>query len=360
MIRLPVLELATKKYRKKVLAIFAVLVTVFVVAASLEPHGLSASVLGRTIQTTGYVKTLVGSTLTIGGGNGEDYLLHQTNYLAAWSTLLGEIKQWHFNTMRLAFSFSDCAVNPATSRHTCSVINYTKMDAVIDYLYSNEYRVILDLHNWCDMSQYCGSPSWHSNWQDVARHYKGDIRIIGFELFNEPSNNTGTWYPQTVKSRSDLAVQFASLTDEIRAIDPSRTMVWADPQYYLWCLTGSNPHSLAAGTYRENVIFDWHCWMSAPSKDTYAASVSFAQTKMNYAVVWQQSYPSSKQWMGEFGVEGVVSGYQFNATNQQALCVTEINICLQQGWGFCFWLWYEDCQFNTPDTYPAVLRASNY
>jgi hypothetical protein len=358
----------TKKHSRKVLAVFLV----FCVASSFVATVMVVSAFYFAYANLA-LAPLSGNFYHVGAsiaayGDGEDYLLWSANtgYLNSWATLLTEMSQWHFNTIRLAFSFADCPVNPDTGGHTQSVLDFMKMDQVISLLYSKGYSVIFDLHNWHDMYQYCGSPAWHTNWQDIANHYKGDSRIIAFELFNEPYNSSDgnplqaqMWYPGTITSRADLARQYATLTDEIRRVDPTRTVVWADPVDYL---ETNATDLLPSNAARSNVIFDWHGWMGDPTKDTHAASVAYARQKMSEVITWQQTYPSTKQWLGEFGAFNSVNDHQFALANQEALCETEINICAAHGWGFSFWLWgqnYSSTEVNSY-VYSNILANSNY
>jgi hypothetical protein len=241
-------------------------------------------------------------------------------------------------------------------------MDYDSMESVITYVYSRGYRVILDLHNFHNLYQYCGSPAWYANWCNVASRFKGDRRIIGFELFNEPYNFTSanptwteTWYP-TIKSKTDLAWAFANLTDQIRAIDKDRTVVWADPMSYFQTTSTS---ILPIGSYRENCIFAWHGWAGAAYYATdYNGTIQRATNKINRMIWWSQQYPSSKQWLGELGMYKLYNGILFDYTCQRDYDVTLVNACVDNGWGFSLWLWSN--QHCGAANYTDVLLRSNW
>jgi hypothetical protein len=292
------------------------------------------------------------TSLFIGGGDGENYVLGNStgDYLGAWNLLLDNLGQWHFNVMRLAFSFADSPVNSTTRMHDHTPIDYATMDNVIALLFSKGYRVILDCHNYEDMEGWFGSQAWSNDWFALATHYKGDHRILAYELFNEPSSLT---WSSDVTSQADVAQAYANLTDRIRSIDLSRTMVWESQRYL--------GQSLPSDAVRDNIIFTWHAWMVNPLyANDLNGTINAALQEINEALQWQQQYPNSTQWFGEFGVEDVLNGVQFNATCQRAFDVTLINACIEHDWGFCFWVWNYEWIRGPALDFDSILEASNY
>ena len=306
-----------------------------------------------------------GNVAVIGSGIGEHYNLD--DYLTStgltpvqkWAVLLDEISIYHFNTLRLTFDFVDCPVGGGLS----PIMNYDSIEPIIAYVYSRGYRVILDLHNWHNLYHYCGSPNWYTNWCNVASRFKGDNRIIGFELFNEPTNTYGssnpewyeTWHP-SITSRADLARAYANLTDQIRAIDKDRTVVWADPMSYFQTTSTT---LLPVGSFREDCIFAWHGWMGTASlANDYNGTIAKAVTKVNRMIWWKQQYPTSKQWLGEFGMYSLLNGVQYNYTCQRDYDVTLVNACVDNGWSFNFWFW-SNMHWGAGD-YKEVMRLSKW
>jgi hypothetical protein len=153
---------------------------------------------------------------------GEDYLLYYNNGSPeVWlqSGTLDHFTNWECNTMRLGFAFSDAY--PAPFEHAHSDYVESKMDRVIEIFDTIGVKVILDNHNVGDHHDYLGSQAWIENWKAIAQHYKGDQRIAGFNIFNEPAKYT--WH-ESVTTKEEFLQACADLIDDIRAIDPTRTI----------------------------------------------------------------------------------------------------------------------------------------
>ncbi len=311
---------------------------------------------------------------TKGTGIGDDYLLYhngihipETDYLSAWNQYLSWVEPYHFNTVRLSFSFSDCPPNPDTGIQTHSVFNYTKMDQILSLLDSHGYQAVLDLHNWRDFYQYLGSSNWEDNWKDVATYYMGDDRILGFELFNEPYNEdfglldeqTYMWDPSII-SKDDLVWAYANLTDQIREIDPLRIVIWADPKDYLQ----ENPDSLLPeGSSRENIMFAWHNWghWNTTIENDLEANLAYLQEKIDRMLWWQEQYPETTQWLGEFGMRVPP---EYSIEPQKARVLKMMNTCLENNWGFILWqlFWKPGLvlEYSYVDTLYVLEEESNY
>ena len=90
---------------------------------------------------------------------GEDYLRYYENADpdVAWaSDFMAHFVKWNCNTARLAFAFAD-APTTGSGRHTDSVYDQAKMDRVLEIFDSYGIKVIFDLHNVGDHTNYLGS-----------------------------------------------------------------------------------------------------------------------------------------------------------------------------------------------------------
>lgn len=252
-------------------------------------------------------------------------------------------QRWGFNTARLSFVFPDQPFDPALDR---PILDYNKLDEVLNILEGYGIKVIIDCHNYRALAGWCGSQAWIDDWLAFAQRYKGDKRILGYELFNEPFSSQ--WAPN-IQSRDDLCWAFANLTDAIRAIEPSRTIVWCDPGYLF------NPaKELTAGTYRSNVIFDFHAW--AWDKNwSVAEALQEAQDRINLADHWKTLYPNTQCWLGEFGV---LSAYP--PEPQDALFNVLVNVFFANHEGFSIWWFYGMQQGQLRERYSNLLTETDY
>jgi hypothetical protein len=165
---------------------------------------------------------------------GEDYLFYTNGDpdLIWTPTHLSKLVQWECNTMRISFSFADSTPNYAGDL-SMSVYDEVKMDRTLDLLGSVGVKGILNLHNVNgDMYGDVGSWNWVNNWRRLAQIHLGDSRVVAFQIFNEPIPET--WASSgpvgAITSPQKLVEAFAYVIDEIRSIDPSRTIVY--PVWY--------------------------------------------------------------------------------------------------------------------------------
>jgi aryl-phospho-beta-D-glucosidase BglC (GH1 family) len=127
-------------------------------------------------------------------GAGGSYIFHaRDRYQEAWQLHLPEIQAMGLNTVRLAFAFPDSGINPEYGTPSADILDFNKLDLVLDFLTAHQIKAILDLHNWADMIGDFGSQKLVDDWVRVAVRYRGDSRIVAYELFNEPGSET--WAP---------------------------------------------------------------------------------------------------------------------------------------------------------------------
>jgi endoglucanase len=131
-----------------------------------------------------------------------------------YTTIMDEVKSMGFNTIRLPYSNQLVEQNPVVTRmvnanpqflgaHAMDV-----MDAIVAYAGKIGLKIILDDHrciastpkrvNFLDEPLWytTGYPesSWIHDWETLARRYKGDSTVIGFDLRNEPhTDGPGPW-----------------------------------------------------------------------------------------------------------------------------------------------------------------------
>lgn len=71
------------------------------------------------------------------------------------------------------------------------------------------------------------------DWQRVARHFKGELAVIGYDLFNEPlSYNSGmsTWEPGGRNPEHNIRYMYECTGNAILAIDPTKLIICEGPQ----------------------------------------------------------------------------------------------------------------------------------
>jgi hypothetical protein len=179
-----------------------------------------------------------------------------------------------YDTVRLAFSFWD--------GDTHNKLVYTDMDQIIDFFYSNGISVILDLHNWQDMSGMFGSQEWIDNWVAVSTRYKDDHRVVAYEIFNEPPNGN----PQGLKA----------CLDAIRANGDNKLVIYPDPRF--WAGVNAEQVGDPEGLRQygdDNTVIAFHEWYSEWA-DTNRGMDTWFNTRKTVVDAWDEHW---RVWNGE-------------------------------------------------------------
>lgn len=216
-------------------------------------------------------------------GDSEDYALQApgqpipSNLTQSWIDLIRNISseptnwanKFDWQTFELRFNFGLSGDGCIPTRQFSSLLNFTTMDSVISVLYSKGYKVVLMDYDFCMF----GSSLWVQDWLRVAEHYKGDSRILGFALFNEPTSRTWSYNVTTITYNSNHSVEsaYSNATRAIHTVDQQRYVFW-NIGYLQWQLYG--PFE------QPRVIFDFHiyCNSTAPAN----ASLSYIRDVIGF------------------------------------------------------------------------------
>ena len=293
---------------------------------------------------------------------GDDYLLngHDPSY---WAGQLNYFTQYHCTTARLGFQFSD---EPSQD---LSHYDYAKMNTVLNYLSSVGVKAILVDQNPGPSEAWAGGQAWINDWLQLTRDFKGDSRIAAFEIYGEPwtedlaSNIVGANNNQTIHN---FDVVCASLIDQIRAIDPSRTIMYPnvvgiltdDPYFFL------NDIQATGVTSKGNMLYDVihpYYFEDYPLMDARNNPTDDADYLWDNYVLPQINYFGAQNcWCGEtFPWDCTGHGFNGQLTIhldiQKTFEVRMINYFVSVGMGFQMWCFWGD---QAQDI--NVLDNSNY
>lgn len=255
---------------------------------------------------------------------GVSYLLGALDYAAVWQSRLPEMKVMGVNVIRLAFKF------PTDVGADSSLLNYTKLDWILNFLAKNNIKAILDNHPAGSNSavKSFGTDSTIKAWKELAARYEGDPRIAAYELYNEPGN----WaWSSSIASTLDVVKYYANLTKEIREVDPDHIVIWQTGNAYLpafeeWFAQYAQP----------NVVYSFHAWWQEKTKSWQFDAWTKEQIsyKMMDPVVYARAKWKVPFWLGELGT----LSWQYNATNP-TWALTEQNLwrAEEQLVGWCLW-----------------------
>ena len=137
------------------------------------------------------------------------------------------IQRWGFNVLRVPFGYRTLQdAGGQWKRDAQGRIDFGRMDWVVAQAGRRGIYVVFDLHVWprqLEKGNY-GLPSrWSDDgkavraqmrdlWTEVAKHYKGDGRVAGFDVINEPEG-------------SPFNAPHHAFADAIRAQDPDRLVI---------------------------------------------------------------------------------------------------------------------------------------
>lgn len=328
-------ERASHQERGTTYGIVAMVITVSVLislslpllAGNLGNTGLTVPSTGEIDSSMQYVygdKIFENGKEVIWRAAGGSYLFHAGNlYREAWQLHLPEIQAMGLNTVRLAFAFNDSSQNPQSSAPSADILDFSKLDWVLDFLDNYNIKAILDLHNCEDMYGDFGSEKLFNNWMALAQHYMGDSRVVAYELFNEP--NSLTWSP-SIQSKMDAARFYIELTNAIREVDPRHIVIWESQPYV-------PPLEEIADSLPQNMVFTFHRWWTDRKWEFERTPEQLSYMSLSYAVEYRKKL-GVPFWFGEFG-----SNYPLNSTNPEWL-LTEQHLwrCEEQVIGWSLWM----------------------
>lgn len=252
-------------------------------------------------------------------GVSEDWLLKYRGQSHTWDKIIPKMKRWKFNTARLAFRFPE-AVTANNYSLLDYVNNYAQLDQVLELLSQNGIKAILDCHNYKDTYGWFASSEWQQDWVSLAIRVKGDSRIVGLELANEPTPNT---WDSGVATTQEFIDALGACTDAIRAAGNMHKIIYPAPWYYKGATIPSSR--------KAEIVIDWHLYMT----DDYPNTLAGARQKVTYDLVGMQDQMKKgfSIWVGETGPRKPPINYEV----EKAYVAGTIKNCTTADCGFSLW-----------------------
>jgi hypothetical protein len=258
-------------------------------------------------------------------GAGGSYLFHTDDYMLAWEKHLLELQKMGLNTVRLAFRFPDSS--PGDNGYTAAdTLDHNKLDQILDFLDEHGIKTVLDCHNYKDMYGDFGSQKLIDDWMEVAKHYRGDSRIVAYELFNEPFSST---WDSWLKTKTDVVKAYADLTKAVRKVDPEHIIIWQSSNYL--------PSDFPAGLteyLQSNIVYTTHRWWTRKREEfDIWTPEQISYMTLGHLVQMRQKL-NAPFWLGEFGAH-----QPFDSSNPEWV-LTEQNLfrCEEQVIGWNLWM----------------------
>ncbi len=253
----------------------------------------------------------------------DDAYLQRLDTMIAQASAAGLLVVLDMHQDLFGFGFGDNGAPPAA----CDPAHYAAYQPV-DPWYANYLNPHVQA---CFDGLYADGPvrnAWAAAWGLLAQRYKGDTRIVGFDLLNEPHQGSAD-AQQFVPT--GLFPFFRTAIDQIRAADPQRT-VFVEPITSL--LLSNNIH--VAALQRDQAVWAPHYYHvlvhdGAPY-DPSTKAILLEQPIDRLAgaaqTVGQGDMPV---WFGEFGLPAVAG--------DSVLLAQMLDRFDQQRASWCYWSW---------------------
>jgi len=284
--------------------------------------------------------------------------------------IVATIASMGFNCVRLVFSNEMYAKNPTLEASAVSANSelsgahaLTAFDAVVEALTSNGVMVILNNHNsdagWC-CSTDDGNGLWHTKtyptnvwqqmWVDLAKRYKANPNVIGFDLRNElrdANNISPTWGDgntntdwkraaedcgnAVLEANSDLLifVEGLSYANSLLGLRAQEEVVVgqdapAPSPMCTECYVQLNPVSLSLPN---RLVYSghWYSWQGF-KVNNFDAFAKDTRKSLTYVTTANQTF-TAPFWLGEFGTNSAdkMWGYTMQILKENP------------NWGWSYW-----------------------
>jgi len=273
----------------------------------------------------------------------------------SYTAIMDRVKHLGYNTIRLPYSNELIESDPVVTtmvRANPQFLNVRAMqvlDVIVNYAHTIGLKIILDDHrcraarpkhvNLLDEPRWYTAEypesSWISDWESLARRYRGNDAIIGFDLRNEPhTDGPGPWtvhaylyqgsiwgpYQGVTYARSDWRLAAQRAGDAVLAINPHLLMFVEGVQLYPNARQQSGVDSywwsgILTPVVTYPVVFhvphqlvysphDWGPWkwnMSWFRHMTYESMQHIWHNEWSFILDQPAAAYAAPVWLGEFG-----------------------------------------------------------
>jgi hypothetical protein len=279
-------------------------------------------------------------------GTGENWkILHIEDWQTTWANYLhGNFSYWKFNTVRLAFSTENVGESQA------DLLEFGKLDIILDMFRNNGVKAILDCHGGV-----FNNDVWWTQWKTIVNKYKGDTRILGWELINEPPVGNITGNPvktYNIATKEDVVSSLNNMTKWIRTIDNLHYIIYP---------AGFIPKAgdiLKRQAISDKMVLDFHLWDYGNLNTTKQvdAQIAYRLRQVNSWNGYGYSY-----WCGEIGPHAYSAGGARARSLEMYFVKNLMNNLTSRNIAFACWLYSNNhWMTNLGVTYDKILSTTDY
>lgn len=209
------------------------------------------------------------------------------------------------NTVRLPFNyklFTDEDYMGSTGNHD----TYARIDSLVEWCRADGLYLILDMHD-CPAGQTgdniddsYGYPWLFEDaeaqqlfldiWTDIARHYKDEPVILGYELMNEPIAH---YFDDKAELNARLEPLMKRGVEAIRSVDPDHIILLGGAQW------NGNFEPFTDWTFADNIMYTCHRYGGDATRDAIASIIEF-RDRTGLPMYMGEIGHNSMQWHTDF------------------------------------------------------------
>lgn len=125
-------------------------------------------------------------------------------------------------------------------------------------------------------------------WRNLARHYREDTAILGYDLLNEPIPH----FPQLAKYNAQLEPLLRRITEAVRQEDPNHVVILTGAQW-------DSNFKVLGRPFDANAMYTFHKYWTASSVEVIQEYLDFRKT-YNVPLWLGESGENSDEWVAAF------------------------------------------------------------
>jgi len=219
---------------------------------------------------------------------------YRDNYITEEDILF--LKQAGFNSVRVPFHWKFFDSDNAEG--------FQRLDRLVQWSRKAGIYLILDLHcapggqTGTNIDDSWGYPWLYDSpeeqqhtieiWQRIARHYRNEPIVLGYDLLNEPIPH----YPQLAKYNPALEPLYRKLASAIRQVDRNHMLILGGAQW-------DSNFKVFGPPFDSNVMYTFHKYWTAPDESVIKEYLDF-RDRYHVPIWLGESGENKDEWIAQF------------------------------------------------------------
>ena len=240
------------------------------------------------------------------------------------------IKQMGFDSVRIPIHYKFFTADDAEG--------FRLLDQVVKWCGEEGLLVVIDLHaasrgqtgsNIDDSNGYpwlfkdaTAQRQTTELWTRIARHYRDNKTVMGYDLLNEPLPH----FPQLRPLDPLLEPLYKRMTAAIRAVDTNHAIILGGAKW-------DSDFSVFGAPFDTNLIYQFHTYWAPPAQPTIQKFVDF-RDRLNVPVWLGESGENNDEWVAQFArlLEKNDIGWAFWPYKKMDALSSPVSFAQPEGW----------------------------